>query len=147
MTPKQRAERSAEEMWLKDQASGWAGVELISVDEGTATMALTVEKHHCNGHSMCHGGVTFLLADSTFAFACNSRNQITLGQHTSISFLAPGNLGDRLVATATEVNRAGRNGIYDVRVVNQEDLVIAEFRGASRAIKGLHFDEPQGESA
>lgn len=141
MTPQERAKRSAAAMLVGDAASPWAGIELISVDEGKACMALTVAKHHCNGHGICHGGVTFLLADSTFAFACNSRNQSTVAQHNFISYLAPGQLGDRLTATAQELSLTGRNGIYDVQVVNQHGTVIAQFRGVSRAIKGRHFDE------
>jgi acyl-CoA thioesterase len=141
MTPKERAEQAAAAMWAADAASPWAGIELISVDEATATMALTVQKHHCNGHGICHGGITFLLADSTFAFACNSRNQSTVAQHNFISYLAPGQLGDTLTATATEVSLTGRNGIYDVRITNQDGKLVAEFRGISRAVKGQMFDE------
>ena len=141
MTPKQRAEKSAAAMWAGDQASKWAGMEIAHVDEGTAVLELTVEQHHCNGHGICHGGVTFMLADSAFAFACNSRNQSTVAQHNVISFTAPGHLGDQLTATAREVSLTGRSGIYDVTVINQQGQQIAEFRGMSRAIKGHLFDE------
>jgi len=141
MKPKERAERSAAAMWENDRASAWVGMQLDAVDEGMATMSLTVQAHHCNGHSICHGGVTFLLADSTFAFACNSRNQSTVAQHNVISYLAPGMLGDRLTATAHEVSLTGRSGIYDVKVENQDGKMIAEFRGMSRAISGQLFDE------
>jgi len=141
MTPKERAERSAAAMWDGDAASKWAGMELTHVDEGAATLELTVQPHHCNGHAVCHGGVTFMLADSAFAFACNSRNQSTLAQHNVISFTAPGRLGDRLTAVAQEVSLTGRSGIYDVKVTNQDGHVIAQFRGMSRAIKGRLFDE------
>jgi len=141
MTPKQRAEKSAAVMWAKDNASKWAGMAITHVDEGTATLELTVEAHHCNGHAMCHGGVIFMLADSAFASACNSRNQSTVAQHNLINYLAPGKQGDRLTATAREVNLTGRNGIYDVTVTNQDGQRIAEFRGMSRAIKGHLFDE------
>ncbi len=141
MTPKQRAEKSAAAMWADDHASKWAGMEISHMDEGTATLQLTVAQHHCNGHGICHGGVTFMLADSAFAFACNSRNQSTVAQHNVISFTAPGRLGDQLTATAREVSLSGRNGIYDVTVTNQKGQTIAEFRGMSRAIKGQLFDE------
>ena len=141
MTPKQRAEKSAEAMWADDHASKWAGMEITHMDEGTAVLELTVAQHHCNGHGICHGGVTFMLADSAFAFACNSRNQSTVAQQNAISFTAPGRLGDRLTASAREVLLTGRSGIYDVTVINQHDQVIAEFRGCSRAIKGQLFDE------
>jgi len=141
MTPKQRAEKSAAAMWAGDQASKWAGMEITQMDEGTAVLQLTVAQHHCNGHGICHGGVTFMLADSSFAFACNSRNQATVAQHNTISFTAPGRLGDQLTATAREVSLIGRSGIYDVTVTNQQGQTIAEFRGMSRAIKGQLFDE------
>jgi acyl-CoA thioesterase len=128
-------------MWEEDHAARWAGMQIDHVDEGRAVLSLTVEKQHCNGHSICHGGVTFMLADTAFAYACNSRNQATVAQHNLISFLAPGRLGDRLTATATEISQTGRSGIYDVRVSTQTGQVIAEFRGISRAIKGQLFDE------
>jgi acyl-CoA thioesterase len=141
MTPKDRATRAAQAMWDNDQASQWVGLSLGTVDEGTAEMTLTIAPHHCNGHGICHGGVIFTLADSTFAFACNSRNQATVAQHNTISFVAPGRLGDQLRAVATEVSLTGRSGIYDVRVSNQDGATIAEMRGMSRAIRGQLFDE------
>ncbi|ANP38010.1 phenylacetic acid degradation protein [Phaeobacter gallaeciensis] len=141
MTPKERAEKSSAAMWSSDNASKWAGMEIAEVDAGRAVLQLTVEAHHCNGHGICHGGVTFMLADSAFAFACNSRNQATVAQSNSITYTAPGRLGDRLTADAREVSLTGRSGIYDVTVKNQDDLVIAEFRGLSRAIKGHLFEE------
>lgn len=141
MTPKERARKSAETMWNGDRASPWAGMQIDEVDEGRARLSLTVEPHHTNGHGMCHGGVIFMLADSAFAFACNSRNQSTVAQHNIITYIAPGKLGDRLTAHAREVSLAGRNGIYDVRVTNQNGETIAEFRGASRAIRGKLFEE------
>lgn len=141
MTPKERAEKSAAAMWAEDDASKWAGMEITHVDEGAATLELTIAQHHCNGHGICHGGVTFMLADSAFAFACNSRNQSTVAQHNVISFTAPGRLGDRLTAKAREISLTGRSGIYDVTVTNQDGQQIAEFRGFSRAVKGRLFDE------
>lgn len=145
MTPKQRAERAAAAMWKGDQASQTLGMTILDVDEGGATMVLTVTPRHANGHQICHGGVTFSLADSAFAFACNSRNQATVAQHNFISYLAPAHVGDVLTATATEVSLTGRSGIYDVVVTNQDGLGIAEFRGFSRAIKGQFFDEQTSE--
>ncbi|MBE1283917.1 MAG: hydroxyphenylacetyl-CoA thioesterase PaaI [Rhodobacteraceae bacterium] len=141
MTPKERAEKASAAMWRDDNASKWAGMEITHIDEGIATLEMTVEPHHCNGHGICHGGVTFMLADSAFAFACNSRNQSTVAQHNVISFTAPGRTGDRLIAKAREVSLTGRSGIYDVTVTNQNDDLIAEFRGMSRAIKGQLFEE------
>ncbi len=144
MTPKERAEAAARAMWSDDRASAWLGMELLEVDEGRATLALTVERHHTNGHGICHGGITFALADSAFAFACNSRNQATVAQHNIISYLAPARLGDRLTARAVELSLQGRNGIYDVQVTNQDGTRIAEFRGFSRTIRGHLFNEDEG---
>ncbi|WP_171176985.1 hydroxyphenylacetyl-CoA thioesterase PaaI [Ruegeria sp. HKCCD8929] len=141
MTPKERAEKAAAAMWAGDNASKWAGMAITHIDEGTATLEMIVEAHHCNGHGICHGGVSFMLADSAFAFACNSRNQSTVAQHNVISFIAPGRRGDRLIANATELSLTGRSGIYDVTVTNQDGQRIAEFRGFSRAINGNLFDE------
>ncbi|WP_159980412.1 hydroxyphenylacetyl-CoA thioesterase PaaI [Roseobacter cerasinus] len=146
MTPKDRANRAAASMWSDDNASAWIGMRLVSVDEGHAELALTIEPHHCNGHGIGHGGITFALADSAFAFACNSRNQSTVAQHNMISFLAPVHKGDQLIAIATEVSLTGRSGIYDVRVTNQDGLTVAEMRGFSRAIKGQLFEDPVEEA-
>ena len=141
MTPKERATRAAQAMWSGDAASQWLGMTLVSVDEGTAVLTLKVEKHHCNGHGMCHGGITFSLADSCFAFACNSRNQATVAQSNMITYTAPAQIGDTLTATAQEISMSGRSGIYDVRVSNQDGKTIAEMRGLSRSIKGQLFTE------
>jgi len=141
MTPKERATKSATAMWENDSASAWLGMELVGVDEGCATLNLKIQKHHTNGHGVCHGGVTFALADSAFAFACNSRNQATVAQHNVISYTAPAKINEMLTATATEVSLNGRNGIYDVTVTNSDGKIVAELRGFSRAIKGQHFQE------
>jgi len=141
MTPQDRAEKAAQTMWQQDHASQWLGMVLAHASEGRAVMELTVAQHHCNGHGMCHGGVIFALADSAFAFACNGRNQVTVAQHNSITYIASGRLGDRLRAEATEISLTGRSGITDVQVTNQAGTLIAEFRGLSRAIKGTVFDE------
>ncbi|MEO9612471.1 MAG: hydroxyphenylacetyl-CoA thioesterase PaaI [Nitratireductor sp.] len=135
------ARRSADAMWARDDASKWLGASLDAVGPGTARLSMTVEKHHTNGHDICHGGYIFTLADSAFAFACNSYNTLVVAQHNAITFIAPGRLGDRLVADAREIARFGRSGIYDVRVSNQAGALIAEFRGNSRVIEGRHFDE------
>ena len=141
MTPQDRAEKASEAMWANDRASSWIGLELGEVTEGGARMSLRVQAHHCNGHDICHGGVIFTLADSAFAFACNSRNQNTVAQNNMITFIAPGQMGDVLTAEAREVSLTGRSGIYDVRVHNQDGVLIAEMRGLSRAIKGQLFEE------
>ncbi|WP_224813549.1 hydroxyphenylacetyl-CoA thioesterase PaaI [Hasllibacter sp. MH4015] len=141
MTPKERAQRSADAMWAGDRASAWVGMEIVEIDEGRATLTLSIREDHCNGHGIGHGGVTFMLADSAFAFACNSRNVATVAQHNSISFLAPVRLGDTLTADAREITQSGRSGITDVTVTNQDGVIVAEFRGASRAIGGHLFEE------
>jgi acyl-CoA thioesterase len=139
LTPDQIARKSADAMWSGDQASKWLGLSLDAVGPGNATMSMTVAAHHTNGHGICHGGFIFTLADSAFAFACNSYNRVAVAQHNTISFLRPGMLGAKLVAVARETSIAGRSGIYDV-TVRAEDKVIAEFRGASRLIDGVHFE-------
>lgn len=141
MTPKERAEKSAAAMWENDTASQWMGMTRVMVDEGHAVISLLIEGHHCNGHGMCHGGVTFSLADTAFAFSCNSRNQSTVAQNNMITYVAPARAGDTLTATAREVSLTGRSGIYDVCIRNQNDEVIAEMRGLSRSIKGQLFKE------
>lgn len=138
---KNRALKFAEAMWSSDHASKWFGMELVEVDEGLAVVTLTVGKKQANGLGICHGGVTFALADTAFAFACNSRNQATVAQHNSITYLAPAKIGDVLTATAKEISLNGRNGITDVCVHNQRGEAIAHFRGHSRAIKGTLFTE------
>ena len=141
MTPEDRAKRAAQTMWASDRASPWFGMALDAVGPGWARLSLTVEPHHCNGHGICHGGVIFSLADSAFAFACNSYNQNAVAQHNTISFIAPGQAGDVLTAEARETNRTGRSGIYDVRVTRVDGTVLAEMRGCSRTVKGTHFEE------
>jgi acyl-CoA thioesterase len=140
MTPEDRARRAAEAMWASDAASPWLGMTLGDVGEGRATLMLTVAPHHCNGLGTCHGGVIFALADSAFAFACNSRNRATVAQHAQVSFLAPARAGETLLAEAREVHVAGRSGIYDVRVTGPDGRV-AEFRGMSRQVRGQLFEE------
>lgn len=141
MTPKERAIKSAEAMWANDKASKWLGMSLVEVDEGRAVLKLAVEQHHCNGHGICHGGVIFALADSAFAFACNSRNQATVAHNNMITFIAPGKEGETLTATACEISLTGRNGIYDVRVTSPDGQVIAQMRGLSRSVRGQLFEE------
>ena len=141
MTPEEIARKSAEAMWARDDASKWLGMSLDAVGPGTAATSFTVEKHHTNGHDICHGGYIFTLADSAFAFACNSHNRLAVAQHNTITFVAPGRLGDRLTAVAKEIALFGRSGICDVRVSDQDGRLIAEFRGASRVVDGKHFEE------
>jgi acyl-CoA thioesterase len=123
-------------MWAEDEASRGLGIELVTVEPGHAVLTMTVTERMVNGHKLCHGGYIFALADSAFAFACNTHNQRTVAQHCAITFLNAARLGDRLVAQAVERQRAGRSGIYDVTVAREEGFVIAEFRGHSRTIEG-----------
>ena len=141
MTPQDRARRSADAMWSRDRASPGMGMQIDSVGPGHAVLSMTVQDHHLNGHNICHGGFIFTLADSAFAFACNSYNQITVAQENQITFLAPGQPGERLTATCTEQARAGRSGVYDVVVTGEDGRKVALMRGLSRTIKGVHFEE------
>ncbi len=141
MTPQELAEASANAMWHDDHASQKMGMEIISVAPGQAQLAMTVTGWMANGHGNCHGGYLFSLADSAFAFACNTYNQITVGQHASMDYLAPVSVDDRLTATARETSRRGRSGIYDIQITNQHDVLVAVFRGLSRTVKGTHLPE------
>lgn len=143
MTPKERAEKSAAALWSGDRATEWFGMRLDEVDEGRAVLSMTVQPHHANGHGICHGGVIFSLADSAFAFACNSRNQSTVAQQNQVTYLAPAQVGDVLTATAKETSRSRRSGITDVSVMAQNGVNVAVFRGLSRTIKGTLFDEEE----
>ena len=130
------ARACAEAMWQQDDASRGLGMELVEVKPGQATLAMTIKPHMVNGQRIAHGGFIFTLADSAFAFACNSHNERVVAAQGNITFIRPGKLGDRLVATAREVSRSGRSGIYDVRVAVDDGSVIAEFRGHSRVTGG-----------
>lgn len=123
-------------MYRSDRASQGLGIELQSIGPGSAEMTMTVRLHMLNGHDVCHGGFIFTLADSCFAFACNSHNNNTLAAGACIDFLAPARDGDVLLACAEERALAGRTGIYDVSVSNQSGTRIALFRGHSHRIKG-----------
>lgn len=136
LSPQALAEACARTMWDDDQASQRLGMALDAIGPGTAVLSMTVDADKTNGHRTCHGGYIFTLADSAFAFACNSYNQRAVAQHCSITFIAPAFEGDRLTATAREVQRYGRSGIYDIVVANQKGEPIAEFRGQSRTIGG-----------
>jgi acyl-CoA thioesterase len=136
LSPDDLARACAEAMWRDDDASQGLGMEIVEVKAGQATLAMTVKPHMVNGHGIAHGGFIFLLADSTFAFACNSRNERAVAAQCNISFIKPGKLGDRLVATAREISWTGRSGIYDVRVT-VDGVAIAELRGHSRTVGGV----------
>lgn len=135
LSPDDLARACADAMWKDDDASQGLGMEILDLKAGQATLAMTVKPHMVNGHGIAHGGFIFLLADSTFAFACNSHNERTVAAQCNISFIKPGKLGDNLVATAKEISRTGRSGIYDVRVT-VDGVAIAELRGHSRTVGG-----------
>lgn len=141
MTPQQLAEASAAAMWAEDWASQDLGMKIVHLAPGEATLTMEITKAMSNGHGNCHGGFIFSLGDSAFAFACNTYNQVTVAQHCSVTYLVPGRIGDVLTATATETHRAGRSGIYDIMIVNQDGTHIAQFRGHSRTVKGTHIPE------
>lgn len=136
MNKDQIAKASAEKMWAEDEASRGLGMQIAAIAPGEAQLTMTVTDRMVNGHKICHGGYIFLLADSAFAFACNTYNQRTVAQHCAVTFLKPGKLGDRLEARAIERSRTGRSGIYDITVRREDGTVIAEFRGHSRTIDG-----------
>ncbi|WP_051491796.1 hydroxyphenylacetyl-CoA thioesterase PaaI [Roseivivax isoporae] len=121
-------------MWADDRASRALGMALVSVTPGQAVLTMAVGPDMANGHGMCHGGYIFTLADSAFAFACNTYGKVTVAQSNSITYLRPGAVGDILTATAREVARAGRSGLYDVRVSREDGTPLAEFRGQSRSL-------------
>ncbi|MGO4525807.1 hydroxyphenylacetyl-CoA thioesterase PaaI [Microvirga sp. 2MCAF35] len=126
----------AEAMWAEDQASRGLGIVIERVSPGEAVLSMTIRPDMTNGHGICHGGFIFTLADSAFAFACNTYDQRTVAQHCAVTFLQPSRRGDRLTAHAVERNRSGRSGIYDVTVRDGKGDVVAEFRGHSRTIAG-----------
>lgn len=144
MTPDELAKACADKMWQTDSASKGLGFEIVSVTSGEATLTMTVREDMLNGQRICHGGFIFTLADSAFAFACNGYNQFTVAQSCKIDFLAPAFEGDVLTAIAGERYREGRSGIYDCTVKNQKGETIAEMRGNSRTVKGVHLPDQEG---
>ena len=145
-SPDELARACAQAMWQQDDASQGLGMEIVEVKPGHATLAMTIKPHMVNGQRIAHGGFIFTLADSAFAFACNSHNERVVAAQGNITFIRPGKLGDRLVATAHEVSRSGRSGIYDVRVATDDGAVIAEFRGHSRVIAGTWLPAPETDT-
>jgi acyl-CoA thioesterase len=135
LSPDDLARACAEAMWKDDDASKGLGMEIVEIGPGRATLSMEVAPHMVNGQRIAHGGFIFALADSAFAFACNSHNEKAVAAQGNITFIRPGKLGDRLIATAREISRSGRSGIYDVRV-SVNETVIAEYRGHSRTVGG-----------
>ena len=137
--PQEVAESAAQAMWAGDRASQALGMEIVEVGPGRAVIRMTVREDMVNGHAIGHGGLTFTLADSAFAFACNSYDRRTVAAGAEIRFRAPTHLGDVLTATATERSREGRSGVYDVEVTGTGPTgatVVATFVGHSREIGG-----------
>ena len=135
--PQAVAERAAARMYEADLASRHLGIQIEQVAPGQATARMLVRDTMVNGHNICHGGYVFLLADTAFAFACNTYGPTTVAAACDVVFLGPAHLGDDLIAEATERHRYGRSGIYDVTVRREapESTVIAEFRGHSRTLR------------
>jgi acyl-CoA thioesterase len=142
MDAMERARRVGETMFAVDTASkDTMGMELLSCEPGRAVIRMAVQSLHLNGHQICHGGFIFTLADSTFAFACNSYNRNTVAAGASIEFLKPAHAGDVLTCEAVEQVMSGRHGVYDMKVTNQRGEVVAMFRGKSAQIPGTVFPE------
>jgi acyl-CoA thioesterase len=134
--PDELARHSADAMWQGDAASRMLGMSIVAVGPGTATVSMIVRKDMINGWDLCHGGLVASLADSAFAVACNSYGTVTVASGFDVSFLEAARLGDELVAMASERALRGRSGVYDVTVRRtSDDVVIAEFRGRSRATR------------
>lgn len=142
MDPALLAARVGQAMFADDRASRETmGMELVGCTPGRAVMRMTIDERHLNGHRICHGGFIFTLADSAFAFACNSRNKATVAAGCSIEFLKPGQLGDVLTCEGIEQVLQGRHGIYDMKVTNQRGEVVAMFRGKSAQLQGQVIPE------
>lgn len=135
-TPQQVAEAVATGMLAKDRASRGLGMQIAAVGPGTARLSMTVREDMLNGMDICHGGFVTLFADSAFAFACNSYNELTVASGLNVDFTASAHLGDVLTASATEVHQAGRTGVYDVDVRNQRGERVATMRGRSYRMQG-----------
>ena len=134
MDPAETARRCAEVMYAADPASRQLGIEISEVAPGSAAASMTVRADMANGHGMCHGGYVFTLADTAFAFACNTYDERTVAAGADVSFVEPVQVGERLTARATQRHRRGRSGLYDVTVSRTDGTVVAEFRGRSRSL-------------
>jgi acyl-CoA thioesterase len=135
-TPQQLAEYVRDGMFANDRASKWLGMTIVEVGPGRSVLSMPIRDCMVNGHDLCHGGLIATLADSAFAFACNSYNELTVAAGFAIDILAPGKLGDVLTAHCHEVSKAGRTGVYDCEVTNQRGERVAVFRGRSYTLKG-----------
>jgi len=138
--PQALAELAGQTMYERDPASQALGMTLDAIRPGYARMSMRVRADMLNGHATCHGGYIFMLADSAFAFACNSHNFNTVGAGCTIDYLAPGFEGDLLVAEAVEQALQGKTGVYDIKVSNQDGRTVALFRGKSHRVSGMVAD-------
>lgn len=134
--PQALADAVTQAMWSRDRTTQGLGMEILRVKPGYALIAMAVRGDMVNGHHMCHGGFMFTLADSAFAYACNSYNQNTVASSCNIDFLAPAHEGDVLEAEAVERSLSGRTGVYDITVRTRSGKTVALFRGKSYRIKG-----------
>jgi len=135
-TPQAIAEAARDTLWARDRASRALGMEVLEIGPGRAVLRMTVRPDMCNGHLVCHGGMIFSLADSAFAFACNSHNRVTVANNCLITYVSPAREGDVLTARAVERYRGARSGTCDVTITDQNDKVVALFRGHSTQIRG-----------
>lgn len=140
------AEAACKSMFDADACTRWLGMRVEAVAPGYARLSMAVRPEFLNGHLTCHGGLIFTLADSAFAFACNSHNHNTVAAGCSVEFLRPAHGGETLTAEATEQVLSGRHGIYDVRVTNQAGEVVAMFRGKSAQIRGQVIPVPAAQN-
>jgi acyl-CoA thioesterase len=145
--PQALAELAGKTMYQRDRASQALGMELAEIRPGYARMTMPVRADMLNGHQTCHGGYIFMLADSAFAFACNSHNHNTVGAGCSIDYLAPGREGDLLTAEGVEQALSGKTGVYDIKVSNQEGRTVALFRGKSHRVSGMVAEPAAGPVA
>jgi phenylacetic acid degradation protein PaaD len=141
------AEASRDALWKDDRASQALGMQILEVGPGRSKLRMRVRSDMCNGHGICHGGMIFTLADSAFAFACNSHNRITVANNCAITFVASAREGDELTAEAVERHRGGRSGMCDVTVTGRDGVVVAVFRGHSTQIRGELVPGLTGDTA
>ena len=136
LTPQQLAQACADAMFARDQASQQLGIKIESVAPGRAVLRMTVDDRMIQGHGNCHGGYLFALADSAFAFSCNTYDRATVASGCTIEYIRPAQLGDTLIATAEERTRGSRTGVYDITITNQNGKTVALFRGKSFEVNG-----------
>jgi acyl-CoA thioesterase len=136
VSPQAVAVATRDAMWKDDRAGRSLGMQVLAIGPGTATLAMAVREEMLNGHDICHGGLVATLADSAFAYACNAYNEVTVASGFDVNLVAPAHRGDVLTATARELSKSGRTGVYDVTVVNQRGEAVAAFRGRSYTMKG-----------